>query len=97
MSLVIKSEAGLLIKPQKKNLLHKTLDFSVNLISAHFSLTLQVKPKEVQATRDFAEPRKLALAANDLVTLIEHRWVRKKKGGIKIVKEKLLPTQWAFC
>lgn len=27
---------------------------------------------EVQATRDFAEPRKLALSANDLVTVIDH-------------------------
>lgn len=30
----------------------------------------------MQATQDFAEPRKLELAANDLVTLVEHRWVR---------------------
>lgn len=37
-------------------------------------LPSQAKPKEVQATRDFSEPRKLALAANDLVTLVEHRW-----------------------
>lgn len=36
--------------------------------------SLQAKPKEVQASRDFAETRKLALAANDLVTLVEHRW-----------------------
>lgn len=39
------------------------------------NLSLQAKPKEVQATREFAETRKLALAANDLVTLVEHRWV----------------------
>lgn len=34
---------------------------------------------EVQATREFAEPRKLALAPNDLVTVIDHGWVR---GGV---------------
>ncbi|XP_070786384.1 non-receptor tyrosine-protein kinase TNK1 [Enoplosus armatus] len=32
----------------------------------------EAKPVEVQATRDFAEPRKLALVANDLVTVIDH-------------------------
>ncbi|XP_068569377.1 non-receptor tyrosine-protein kinase TNK1 [Cebidichthys violaceus] len=32
----------------------------------------EAKPLEVQATRDFAEPRKLALVANDLVTVIDH-------------------------
>jgi len=42
---------------------------------------------EVKATRDFAEPRKLALVANDLVTVIEHGWVREKEGGAKRVKE----------
>lgn len=36
----------------------------------------QARPMEVQATRDFAEPRKLPLVANDLVTVIEHGWVR---------------------
>ncbi|XP_020484826.2 non-receptor tyrosine-protein kinase TNK1 [Labrus bergylta] len=40
---------------------------------AHLStMVAEAKPKEVQATRDFAEPRKLALAANDLVTVIDH-------------------------
>lgn len=38
----------------------------------------QAKPMEVQATRDFAEPRKLALVANDLVTVIDHGWVRNR-------------------
>lgn len=32
---------------------------------------------EVQATRDFAELRKLPLAANDVVTVIDHGWVRQ--------------------
>uniref|UniRef100_H3CXQ8 Tyrosine kinase, non-receptor, 1 n=1 Tax=Tetraodon nigroviridis TaxID=99883 RepID=H3CXQ8_TETNG len=36
------------------------------------TLVAEAKPKEVQTTRDFSEPRKLALAANDLVTLVEH-------------------------
>ncbi|XP_054457096.1 non-receptor tyrosine-protein kinase TNK1 isoform X2 [Anoplopoma fimbria] len=35
-------------------------------------MVAEAKPMEVQATRDFAEPRKLALVANDLVTVIEH-------------------------
>ncbi|KAM6960379.1 non-receptor tyrosine-protein kinase TNK1 [Tautogolabrus adspersus] len=40
---------------------------------AHLStMVAEAKPKEVQATRDFAEPRKLALVANDLVTVIDH-------------------------
>lgn len=45
-------------------------------ISILLDLPPQAKPKEMQATRDFAETRKLELAANDLVTLVEHRWVR---------------------
>ncbi|XP_076581142.1 non-receptor tyrosine-protein kinase TNK1 isoform X1 [Chaetodon auriga] len=36
------------------------------------TMVLEAKPMEVQATRDFAEPRKLALVANDLVTVIDH-------------------------
>ncbi|KAE8279086.1 Activated CDC42 kinase 1 [Larimichthys crocea] len=36
------------------------------------TIVAEAKPMEVQATRDFAEPRKLALAANDLVTVIDH-------------------------
>lgn len=45
---------------------------------------------EVQATRDFAEPRKLALTASDLVTVIDHGWVRgRKEGGMERVKETL--------
>ncbi|XP_029695985.1 non-receptor tyrosine-protein kinase TNK1 isoform X4 [Takifugu rubripes] len=35
-------------------------------------LVAEAKPKEVQAMRDFSESRKLALAANDFVTLVEH-------------------------
>ncbi|XP_075968414.1 non-receptor tyrosine-protein kinase TNK1 [Anarhichas minor] len=35
-------------------------------------LVAEAKPMEVQATRDFDEPRKLALVANDLVTVIDH-------------------------
>lgn len=45
----------------------------------------------MQATREFAETRKLALAANDLVTLVEHRWV-----GLTL-QNKTLTTQRAFC
>lgn len=52
--------------------------------------SLQAKPMEVQATRDFAEPRKLALAASDLVTVVDHGWVRgRKEGGTERVKETL--------
>lgn len=40
---------------------------------------LQAKPMEVRATRDFSESRKLALAANDPVTVIEHGWVRERR------------------
>ncbi|XP_039997417.1 non-receptor tyrosine-protein kinase TNK1 isoform X2 [Xiphias gladius] len=36
------------------------------------TMVTEAKPMEVQATRDFSEPRKLALVANDLVTVIEH-------------------------
>ncbi|XP_053199478.1 non-receptor tyrosine-protein kinase TNK1 [Scomber japonicus] len=36
------------------------------------AMVAEAKPREVQATRDFAEPRKLALVANDLVTVIDH-------------------------
>lgn len=36
------------------------------------SMVAEAKPMEVQATRDFAEPRKLALQASDLVTVIDH-------------------------
>ncbi|CAN9509660.1 unnamed protein product [Ophioblennius macclurei] len=36
------------------------------------TMVSEAKPREVQATRDFAEPRKLALAANDLVTVVDH-------------------------
>ncbi|XP_044198278.1 non-receptor tyrosine-protein kinase TNK1 [Thunnus albacares] len=36
------------------------------------TMVAEAKPMEVQATRDFAEPRKLALVANDLVTVIDH-------------------------
>ncbi|XP_035530816.1 non-receptor tyrosine-protein kinase TNK1 [Morone saxatilis] len=35
-------------------------------------MVAEAKPMEAQATRDFAEPRKLALVANDLVTVIDH-------------------------
>ncbi|KAL6118592.1 tnk1 [Pungitius sinensis] len=35
-------------------------------------MVAEAKPMEVQATRDFSEPRKLALAANDPVTVIDH-------------------------
>lgn len=38
---------------------------------------------EVQATRDFAEPRKLTLVANDLVTVIDHGWVRERRAELK--------------
>lgn len=33
----------------------------------------QAKPMEVQAIREFSEPRKLALQVNDLVTVVDHR------------------------
>ncbi|XP_010777811.1 LOW QUALITY PROTEIN: non-receptor tyrosine-protein kinase TNK1 [Notothenia coriiceps] len=36
------------------------------------TIASEAKPMEVQATRDFAEPRKLALVPNDLVTVIDH-------------------------
>lgn len=36
------------------------------------TMVAEAKPMEVQATRDFAEPRKLLLATNDLVTVIDH-------------------------
>ncbi|XP_059211114.1 non-receptor tyrosine-protein kinase TNK1 [Centropristis striata] len=36
------------------------------------TMVAEAKPMETQATRDFAEPRKLALVANDLVTVIDH-------------------------
>ncbi|XP_070710974.1 non-receptor tyrosine-protein kinase TNK1 [Pempheris klunzingeri] len=36
------------------------------------TMVAEAKPMEVQAARDFAEPRKLALVANDLVTVIDH-------------------------
>ncbi|XP_041821309.1 non-receptor tyrosine-protein kinase TNK1 isoform X2 [Chelmon rostratus] len=36
------------------------------------TMVVEAKPMEVQATRDFAEPRKLTLVANDLVTVIDH-------------------------
>lgn len=44
----------------------------------------QAKPREVQAIREFAEPRKLTLLPNDLVTVIDHRWVSERwVGGTK--------------
>lgn len=43
----------------------------------------QAKPMEVKATRDFAEPRKLTLAASDLVTVIDHGWVWKRRVGLR--------------
>ncbi|KAF3697933.1 Activated CDC42 kinase 1 [Channa argus] len=36
------------------------------------AMVAEAKPMEVQATREFAEPRKLAVVANDLVTVIDH-------------------------
>ncbi|XP_068164876.1 non-receptor tyrosine-protein kinase TNK1 isoform X2 [Antennarius striatus] len=36
------------------------------------AMVTEAKPMEGQATRDFTEPRKLALAAGDLVTVIDH-------------------------
>eukprot|EP00064_Thunnus_orientalis_P006116 superscaffoldBa00000622_g6131 len=51
------------------------------------TMVAEAKPMEVQATRDFAEPRKLALVANDLVTVIDHggNWragsSREKEGS----------------
>lgn len=36
------------------------------------TLVAEAKPMEVQATREFAESRKLALSPNDLVTVIDH-------------------------
>lgn len=37
---------------------------------------------EVHVTRDFVEPRKLQLAANDAVTVLQHRWVKDlEKAG----------------
>lgn len=36
------------------------------------TMVAEAKPLEAQAARDFSEPRKLALATNDLVTVIEH-------------------------
>lgn len=36
------------------------------------AMVAEAKPLEVQATRDFSEPRKLALAASDPVTVIDH-------------------------
>ncbi|XP_037532182.1 non-receptor tyrosine-protein kinase TNK1 [Nematolebias whitei] len=35
-------------------------------------MVAEAKPVEVQATRDFAELRKLPLAANDIVTVVDH-------------------------
>ncbi|XP_048883400.1 non-receptor tyrosine-protein kinase TNK1 isoform X2 [Brienomyrus brachyistius] len=35
-------------------------------------LVTEAQPREVRAVKDFAEPRKLALQTNDLVTLIDH-------------------------
>lgn len=48
----------------------------------------QAKPKEMQAARDLSESRKLPLAAGDLVTLVDHRWVAGD-GDLK-------HTQWLF-
>lgn len=36
------------------------------------TMVAEAKPMEVQATRDFAEARKLQLVANDLVTVVDH-------------------------
>ncbi|XP_061620521.1 non-receptor tyrosine-protein kinase TNK1 [Phyllopteryx taeniolatus] len=36
------------------------------------ALVTEAKPMEVQSAREFAEPRKLALAPGDLVTVVEH-------------------------
>ncbi|XP_054656395.1 non-receptor tyrosine-protein kinase TNK1 [Dunckerocampus dactyliophorus] len=36
------------------------------------TMVAEAKPMEVQATREFAEPRKLALLPHDLVTVVEH-------------------------
>lgn len=52
---------------------------------------------EVQATRDFAEPRKLALAANDLVTVIDHGWVRERRVGLEKSKRKTLTNTMGLC
>lgn len=42
---------------------------------------------EVQATRDFSESRKLTLVTNDLVTVIDHGWVKGKGGRGKSMKK----------
>ena len=46
---------------------------------------------EVKATQDFAEPRKLLLSANDLVTVVDHGWVseRERRVGLKEYRKKL--------
>nr|XP_057924981.1 non-receptor tyrosine-protein kinase TNK1 [Doryrhamphus excisus] len=36
------------------------------------TMVAEAKPMEVQATREFSEPRKLALLPHDLVTVVEH-------------------------
>uniref|UniRef100_A0AAQ5Z2Q3 Non-specific protein-tyrosine kinase n=1 Tax=Amphiprion ocellaris TaxID=80972 RepID=A0AAQ5Z2Q3_AMPOC len=36
------------------------------------TMVAEAKPMEVQAARDFAEPRKLTLVTNDVVTVIDH-------------------------
>ncbi|AWO97616.1 putative non-receptor tyrosine-protein kinase TNK1 [Scophthalmus maximus] len=36
------------------------------------AMVTEAKPMEVQVSRDFSEPRKLALVANDLVTVTDH-------------------------
>ncbi|XP_038140879.1 non-receptor tyrosine-protein kinase TNK1 [Cyprinodon tularosa] len=36
------------------------------------TMLAETKPAQVQATREFAEPRKLPLAPNDIVTVIDH-------------------------
>lgn len=76
---VFADESG---KQNKKNVLLE-VSGCVIFTCAHFSLPSQAKPKEVQATRDFAESRKLALVSNDFVTLVEHGWVRKRRVGVK--------------
>lgn len=50
---------------------------------------------EVQATRDFSESRKLTLVANDLVTVIDHGWV--KEGWDKGTKGKTSSDTIGLC
>ncbi|XP_023286981.1 activated CDC42 kinase 1-like [Seriola lalandi dorsalis] len=55
------------------------------------TMVTEAKPMEVQAARDFSEPRKLTLVANDLVTVIDHG--SQRRPNVNPAPAALWPSQ----